>query len=447
MNLAPKEAGKNLGMSCEALLRRCNEQCRKYGLPDYWEQMESDEETIEPAPMTWVTNDEPKAPPKKWWVCQAFHAVNAVTQIPAFPSGDLKAKQQKVVGKRWASVIDLAAGYYTIKMDKEAIQYMAFYVEGRGYFVYLRMPFGLTGAPTTFCEMIVTALEDMIDNELVIWMDNIGMADNDFETKLSKMRKFFKKCREKGLLLAPAKCKLFQSKAVFGRVTVLTAGITLNPDKVAAVINWPEPTTTHELLAFLGLMGFFRHHIKGYVTIAQLLSDLTQDIQTEKPWPGWKARRGAYKKALHATSVTGKWGDVQKKAFLTLKVAVTSKPILRPPQYDGRIFRVVTDGSKTGFGGMLSQEFETTDSQGKIRKEWHPLAFCSKRMSPSEEKYEPFMLKFAALKFALDDFDPMIYGLPIEIETDCQALCDVLLNKKQSLTHAKWEESIVCRHI
>ena len=41
----------------------------------------------------------------------------------------------------------------------------------------------------------------------------------------------------------------------------------------------------------------------------------------------------------------------------------------------------------------------------------------------------------------------MIYGSPIEIETDCQALCNVLLNKKQSSTHIRWEESIVCWHI
>src|SRR6266481_2141811 len=264
---------------------------------DYWEQIQDMEGTDQTVP---ITDDKPKALPKKWRVCQAFHAVNAAMQIPAFPSSDLKTKQQKVAGKQWVSVIDLAAGYYAIKMDKEAIPYTAFYVEGRGYFVYLRMPFGLTGAPTTFCEMIATALEDMIDNELVIWMDDIGMADNDFEMKLSKMWKFFKKCREKGLSLAPAKCKLFQSKAVFSGVTVLTAGITLNPNKVAAVINWPEPTTTHELLAFLGLTGLFRCHIKGYATIAQPLSDLTQDVQTEKPWPGWKARKGAYRKAPHA---------------------------------------------------------------------------------------------------------------------------------------------------
>ena len=96
---------------------------------------------------------------------------------------------------------------------------------------------------------------------------------------------------------------------------------------------------------------------------------------------------------------------------------------------------------------MLCQEFEMTDNQGKPHKAWHPIAFCSKRTSPSEERYEPFLLEFAMLKFTLDNFDPMIYGAPVEIETDCQALRDVLLNKKQSSTHAWWEESIVSQNI
>ena len=98
-NLAPKEASKALRMSCEALLWCCNEQCRKYRLPDYWEPITDDEETIEPGSPTQHTNDKPKTPPKKWQVCQAFHAFNVAMQIPEFPSGDLKAKQQKVAGK------------------------------------------------------------------------------------------------------------------------------------------------------------------------------------------------------------------------------------------------------------------------------------------------------------------------------------------------------------
>ena len=83
----------------------------------------------------------------------------------------------------------------------------------------------------------------------------------------------------------------------------------------------------------------------------------------------------------------------------------------------------------------------------KQKKAWHPITFCSKRTSPSEERYKPFLLEFAALKFALDEFDHLTYGSQIEIETDCQALRDVLLNKRQSATHARWEESITCRNI
>ena len=47
----------------------------------------------------------------------------------------------------------------------------------------------------------------------------------------------------------------------------------------------------------------------------------------------------------------------------------------------------------------------------------------------------------------LDEFDHLTYGSQIEIETDCQVLRDVLLNKRQSTTHARWEESITYQNI
>ncbi|KIJ29607.1 hypothetical protein M422DRAFT_83888, partial [Sphaerobolus stellatus SS14] len=59
---------------------------------------------------------------------------------------------------------------------------------------------------------------------------------------------------------------------------------------------------------------------------------------------------------LRSTSLKGKWGDEQREAFLKLKVLLTSEPVLKAPIYDGRPFRVTTDGSGKGFGGMLSQQ-------------------------------------------------------------------------------------------
>ena len=98
-HLAPKDEGKNLGMTRAALLRRCNQQCQANGLPDFWEQIEDGEAADNSSWGLEAKEEGPKTPPKKWRVCQAFHAVNAVTQVPAFPSGDLKTKQQAVAGK------------------------------------------------------------------------------------------------------------------------------------------------------------------------------------------------------------------------------------------------------------------------------------------------------------------------------------------------------------
>ncbi|KAF8594917.1 hypothetical protein BDV93DRAFT_458081, partial [Ceratobasidium sp. AG-I] len=41
----------------------------------------------------------------------------------------------------------------------------------------------------------------------------------------------------------------------------------------------------------------------------------------------------------------------------------------------------------------------------------------------------------------------MIFGQPIDLETDCKALADLLGNKKLSTTHDRWRESIIARDI
>jgi hypothetical protein len=76
-----------------------------------------------------------------------------------------------------------------------------------------------------------------------------------------------------------------------------------------------------------------------------------------------------------------------------------------------------------------------TKADGMIMQKLHPIAFASKQMSPMKAKYKLFLLEFAALKFALDKFSDIIWGFPIEIETNCQALKDTLLSDKPSMVH------------
>jgi hypothetical protein len=53
-------------------------------------------------------------------------------------------------------------------------------------------------------------------------------------------------------------------------------------------------------------------------------------------------------------------------------------------------------------------------------------------------KGKPFLLEFAEMKFTLEKFSNIIWGFSVEIETDCQAIRDVMLNDKLDENHTQW---------
>ena len=81
-----------------------------------------------------ITN--PKLPPQKFQVCTKYKKLNKVMQILPMPQGNIRTKQQAVSGHCWISLFDFAAGFYAVEIAKESQPYTAFYVEGRGYFMY-----------------------------------------------------------------------------------------------------------------------------------------------------------------------------------------------------------------------------------------------------------------------------------------------------------------------
>ena len=126
---------------------------------------------------------------------------------------------------------------------------------------------------------------------------------------------------------------------------------------------------------------------------------------------------------------------------------MTAEPVLRGHKWDGTPFIIATNGCQDTFSAVLTQRFVYTLPSGKVIRRLHPLSFTSKRTSKTEEKYKPFLLEFAALKFGLDKFTDITWGFPIEIETDCQVLRDHLLNDKLSATHARWRDGILAHQI
>jgi hypothetical protein len=141
------------------------------------------------------------------------------------------------------------------------------------------------------------------------------------------------------------------------------------------------------------------------------------------------------------------WMAEHTKTFIALKARLISEPVLSAPVYDGTPLILTMDGSKDAFAGVLAQRIKTTLPGGKEVTHLHPIAFASKQASVSEEKYKPFLLEFAALKYSFDKFSDVIYGYPVKVETDCQALRDVLMNDRLSAMHARWRDGVLAHNI
>jgi len=359
------------------------------------------------------------------------------------PQGDIRTKQRRLSGHRWIHGFDFASGFYAVTIPERYRPYLAYYVEGRGFHMQKRLPFSLTGAPTTFAHVTAEKLGDLLPKlSIKLLVDNGGMAGDDFEGLLDRTRQFLTRIRESHLSLSVKKSEFFMTEIIFAGSLVGPDGVKPDATKITAVVDWRQPPDVLNLSRFLGLTGHFRDLVKGYAKIAQPLTDLVRGVNVPK-----NAGKTVYRAALQAVKLTNTWTKAHTKAFLALKTVLTSEPVLKAPRFDGTPFIVTTDGCMDGFGGMLTQKFTETRPGGKTVQKSHPIAFASKRTSVAEARYKPFMLEFAALKYALDKFNDIIWGFPVEIETDCKALQDVLTSDTLNATHARWCDGVLAHHI
>lgn len=431
--LAPKPYENGLPLA--ELQHMVNDQCVAHGLP----QTENLPERPEPAPHS----NRERAP--RWRICHNFTEINRTTEIAPMPQGDIRQKQQNLSGHRYIHVFDFAAGFYAVTVDPESQPYITFYVEGRGYFAYRRMPFGVTGGPSEFAHLTALRMHDLVaDGTCELFVDDGGSSADTFAEGMDKLRRVLMRVRRERMSLAPGKMRIFMTEAVFGGATVGPKGVSPDTGKLTTVVNWPIPRDASHLEGFLGLTSWYRNLISGYGIIEKPLRDILKGVVIPAG-----TKKAGYQRLMKAYKIVvgENWKEEHTRAFMALKARLVAEPVLRAPQFDGTPFILTTDGCKDAFAGVLAQRFRTTLPGGKTVQRLHPIGFVSKRTSPSEENYKPFLLEFAALKYSLDKFADIIYGYPVEVETDCQALRDVLLSEKLNSTYVRWRDGVVAHNI
>lgn len=348
-------------------------------------------------------------------LCVDYRLLNAKTVKDAFPLPRIDETLESLAGAKLFSSLDMAHGYFQVAMHEDSIGKTAFRVPW-GLYEFLRLPQGLSNAPGTFQRIVELIFGDLNLSELVMYLDDLLVFSSTFDEHLVRLAKVFERLENHGLKLNGKKCQLFQSSVRHLGHIVSREGVSVDPDKTVRIREWPIPTSVQQLRSFLGLASYYRRFVSGFSKVAEPLHALTRK-EEEKAGN----RRQAFC-----------WSDEADKAFVSLKEALCSAPVLGYPDFS-RDFVVEVDASLAGLGACLSQ----SDELGKL----HPVAFASRGLRGAEKGYSDlssFKLEFLALKWAVSEkFRDYLLGRHTVVFTDNNPLAH-LRTAKLGAVEQRW---------
>eukprot|EP00118_Oscarella_pearsei_P022187 m.253195 g.253195 ORF g.253195 m.253195 type:complete len:502 (+) comp40368_c2_seq9:3206-4711(+) len=140
-------------------------------------------------------------------LCIDYRALNARTRNTAIPTGNLTEVIESLSGARFFSTIDLAKGYFQVPVSEQDKAKTAFRSPS-GLWEFNRMPFGLKGAPSTFCQMMQLVVGRLSPLQLVLYMDDLCVMSESFEEHLVRLKNLFEALKAAGLRMNGKKCRL-----------------------------------------------------------------------------------------------------------------------------------------------------------------------------------------------------------------------------------------------
>ncbi|KAM2294926.1 hypothetical protein ACFX1S_034781 [Malus domestica] len=357
--------------------------------------------------ITVVKNEEQELIPTRvvtgWRVCIDYRKLNAMTRKDHFPLPFLDQMLERLAGYKFYCFLDGYSGYNQIVIAPED-QEKTMFTCPFGTFAYRRMPFGLCNAPATFQRCMVSIFSDYVEKIIEIFMDDFSVFGNSFDHCLSNLTLILKRCVETNLVLNWEKCHFMVKQGIVLGHIISEEGIEVDKSKVDLVRHLPFPTSVREVRSFLGHAGFYRRFIKDFSKISQPLCRLLQK------------------------EVAFEFDDACSTAFKQLKEALTSAPIITPPDWS-LPFELMCNASDYAIGDVLGQ---------RNNKQPHVIYYASRTLNDAQLNYSTTEKELLAVVFALDKFRSYLLGTKVIIFTDHAALKYLLTKKEAKPRLIRW---------
>jgi len=317
-----------------------------------------------------------------WRLCVDDRALNHATVKDMYHITVIDKLLDELFGAHIFSKLDLRLGYHQIRVRPDDVHKTTFRTHD-GHFEFLVMPFGLTNAPSTFQGLMNELFKPFLRRFVLVFFDDILVYSRNLTDHLAHLRQVLTVLKDHQLYAKESKCRFGVSEIDYLGHLISNHGVRADPSKLEALIQWPLPSNLKVLRGFLGLTGYYRKFIRNYGTIAAPLIALL--------------RKNAFQ-----------WTPAATEAFLRLKEAVTSPPVLRLPDFT-KPFIVECDACGTGFGAILMQE-------------GRPIAFFSHALKGRALFLSTYEKELLSLVSAVQKWRPYLLGQLFVVKTNHQSL-------------------------
>ncbi|MBW0523347.1 hypothetical protein O181_063062 [Austropuccinia psidii MF-1] len=282
-----------------------------------------------------------------------------------------------------------------------------------GIYEYLRMPFGIKNAPSHFQRMMNTIFPtELSGGWLIICIDDINIFSDSWSLHIERLARVLHKVAEVNIKVSLNKHDFgFEELKALGHIV---SGLSLSIDKnrVAAVLLNPIPQNKKEMMSFLGFASYYKQHLKYFATLAKSLYRIC-DQQT----------------VFEMT-------QERIKAYEKIRKALTEAPLLLIP-YWNIPFKLYIDACGDGLGAALHQVQIIDDKPTE-----GPVCYISREIKPTKARYGASQMECLCLVWALEKLHYSLDGSVFEVITDCNAVKSLLNMKTPNRHMLRWQIAI-----
>ena len=341
-------------------------------------------------------------------LCLDLRKVNAVTlNKDTYPLPRIDTILSRLQETKYISALDLKEAFWQIPLSRRARRILTFAVQGKGLFQMTRMPFGACTASQTMCRLMDLVLGHDLEPYVFAYLDDIVIVTGTFEKHVEMLKEVAKRLTDAKLMISVEKSKFCQSSMKFLGYVVDERGISVDPDKVAAIKEYPRPKTVKEVRRFVGMAGYYNRFVPNFSKLSAALTDLVKKRKI----------------------TTVEWNDRAEESFNALKEALVTAPVLANPDWKKQ-FKLHTDASDFAIGAMLTQ------GDGE---EERPIAYMSRKLIAAQNNYTVSEKECLAIVSAIEHFRGYIDGVRFKVITDHAALTWLNTFKNATGRIARWQ--------